>query len=189
MCQRDLTTITLSAIHPDLVGDRSGLRPLDPQAALAKQLIERGARLANATIRYRVAAIAALHAPIPTTFLSEQARRRFGRPRERSRVESRPRASGCASGARTRCMSTHVNRTGSDPPLRLDPLLAGTMVLPPVGLLRTLRGTIRPARVRRLRRVVVGRVGAPVPGPLGPKLLAARCRQLLMTFLSLRRII
>jgi hypothetical protein len=59
----ELTTFTLAAIHPDLVGDRSYLRPLDRQAVLADQLIKLAARLANATISYRVAAIAALHAP------------------------------------------------------------------------------------------------------------------------------
>jgi len=59
----ELTTLTLAAIHPDLVGDRSYLRPLDPQAVLAEQLIELAARLAKATTRYRAAAIAALQAP------------------------------------------------------------------------------------------------------------------------------
>lgn len=59
----ELTTLTLAAIHPELIGDRSCLRPLDSQAALADQLIKLGARLAKATISYRIAALAALHAP------------------------------------------------------------------------------------------------------------------------------
>lgn len=59
----ELTSLTLAAIHPDLIGDRSYLRPLDPQAVLAEQLIELGARLTKATLDYRVATIAALQAP------------------------------------------------------------------------------------------------------------------------------
>jgi hypothetical protein len=59
----ELTTLTLAAIHPDLVGDRSYLRPLDRQAALADQLIKLATRLAKVTTSYRAAAIAALHAP------------------------------------------------------------------------------------------------------------------------------
>jgi hypothetical protein len=59
----ELTTLTLAAIHPELIGDRSYLRRLDAQAALADQLIKLGARLAKATISYRAAALAALLAP------------------------------------------------------------------------------------------------------------------------------
>ena len=59
----ELTTLTLAAIHPELVGDRSYLRPLDPQLVVADQLIKLGARLTKAVTCYRTAAIAALHAP------------------------------------------------------------------------------------------------------------------------------
>lgn len=59
----ELTTLTLAAIHPELVGDRSRLRPLDPPAVLADRLIKLAARLAQTTTCYRVAAIAELHAP------------------------------------------------------------------------------------------------------------------------------
>lgn len=59
----ELTGFTLAAIHPDLVGDRSHLRPLDPQAVLADQIVRLGARLVKATNRYRAEAIARLHAP------------------------------------------------------------------------------------------------------------------------------
>jgi hypothetical protein len=59
----ELTTFTLVAIHPELVGDRSYLRPLDPQAILADQLIKLGGRLVKATDCYRAAAIASVHAP------------------------------------------------------------------------------------------------------------------------------
>ena len=59
----ELTTATLVAIHPEIVGDRSNLRPLDLQVVLADQLITLGGRLANATHRYRVAALAVVRAP------------------------------------------------------------------------------------------------------------------------------
>jgi hypothetical protein len=59
----ELTTLTLAAVHPELVSDRSYLRPLDPQAVVADQLIKLGARLTKAVTCYRAAAIAALHAP------------------------------------------------------------------------------------------------------------------------------
>jgi hypothetical protein len=58
----ELTTLTLVAIHPDLVGEPSYLRPLDPQALLADKLITLGLRLANVVTCYRTAAIAALTA-------------------------------------------------------------------------------------------------------------------------------
>ncbi len=59
----ELTTLTLVATHPELVGDRSYLRPLDPQALLADQLITLGMRLAKVVVGYRVAALASRHAP------------------------------------------------------------------------------------------------------------------------------
>jgi hypothetical protein len=59
----ELVSLSLAASHPELAGERSLLRPLDPQAVLADQLIQLGARLARATTRYRVAVIAALHRP------------------------------------------------------------------------------------------------------------------------------
>ena len=59
----DLTTRTLVAMHPDLVGDRSYLRPLDPQALVADKLITLGIRLAKVVVGYRVAALASLHSP------------------------------------------------------------------------------------------------------------------------------
>jgi hypothetical protein len=59
----ELTTRTLAAIHPDLAGDRTRLRPLDLRAALADQIIELGACLAKAAICYRVAASDSLNAP------------------------------------------------------------------------------------------------------------------------------
>ncbi len=59
----ELTTRTLAALHPGLVGDRSWPRPLDLRVALADQIIELGACLGKAAICYRVAAINSLHAP------------------------------------------------------------------------------------------------------------------------------
>ena len=59
----ELVSLSLVASHPELASERSFLRPLDPQAVLADQLIQLGARLARATTRYRVAVIAALHRP------------------------------------------------------------------------------------------------------------------------------
>lgn len=59
----ELTTLTLTAVHPDVVVDRSRLRPLDLRATLADQIIELGACLARAAICYRVAAIDSLYAP------------------------------------------------------------------------------------------------------------------------------
>ena len=59
----ELTTLTLVAMHPELVGDRSYLRPLDPQALLADQLITLGMRLAKVVVGYRVVALASRHAP------------------------------------------------------------------------------------------------------------------------------
>ena len=58
-----LTPLTLVAMHPELVGDRSYLRPLDPQALLADQLITLGMRLAKVVVGYRVVALASRHAP------------------------------------------------------------------------------------------------------------------------------
>ena len=59
----ELVNFTLVAVHPDLISERSLLHPLDPQAALADQLIQHGARLAKAMTRYRAAVLAALHRP------------------------------------------------------------------------------------------------------------------------------
>lgn len=58
-----LTTLTLAAIHPDVVVDHSPLRPLDLRAALADQIIELAACLTKAATCYRVAAIDSLYAP------------------------------------------------------------------------------------------------------------------------------
>lgn len=59
----ELVSFTLVAVHPGLASERSLLHPLDPQAVLADQLIEHGARLAMAMTRYRAAVLAALHRP------------------------------------------------------------------------------------------------------------------------------
>jgi len=59
----ELSTLALLAVHPELIGERSHLRPLDAQAALADRLIRLASHLANAAARYHVAAIAALHRP------------------------------------------------------------------------------------------------------------------------------
>jgi len=59
----ELSTLALLAAHPELVGERSYLRPLDAQAVLADRLIRLASHLANATTRYHVAALAALHRP------------------------------------------------------------------------------------------------------------------------------
>jgi hypothetical protein len=59
----ELVNFTLVAVHPGLVSERSLLHPLDPQAVLADQLIQHGARLAKAMNRYRAAVLAALHHP------------------------------------------------------------------------------------------------------------------------------
>jgi hypothetical protein len=59
----ELTTLTLAALHPDVVVDRSRLRPLDLRAALADQITELGACLARAADCYRVAAIDSLYVP------------------------------------------------------------------------------------------------------------------------------
>lgn len=59
----ELTTLTLAAIHPDVVVDRSRLRPLDLRAALADQITELGACLARAATCYRIAAIDSLYVP------------------------------------------------------------------------------------------------------------------------------
>ena len=63
----DLTTLTLVAIHPELLSDRSYLRPLDPQALAADQLMRLGMRLAKAVTSYRATAIASLTTVPDTT--------------------------------------------------------------------------------------------------------------------------
>lgn len=59
----DLTGRMLLAAHPELVGERSHLHPLDLQAMLAERLIRLATLLANATTRYQTAVLAALHEP------------------------------------------------------------------------------------------------------------------------------
>jgi hypothetical protein len=59
----ELTGRALVAVHPELLGERSLLHPLDPQAALADRLIRHMGLLANATTRYQAAVLAALHEP------------------------------------------------------------------------------------------------------------------------------
>lgn len=59
----DLTGRMLIAAHPELVGERSHLHPLDLQATLAERLIRLATLLANATTRYQVAVLAALYEP------------------------------------------------------------------------------------------------------------------------------
>lgn len=59
----ELTTLTLAAIHPDVVVDHSRLRPLDLRAVLAEQITELGACLARAATSYRVATIDSLYVP------------------------------------------------------------------------------------------------------------------------------
>ena len=59
----ELTTLTLAAIHPDVVVDHTRLRPLDLRAALADQIAQLGACLAKAATCYRVATIDSLYAP------------------------------------------------------------------------------------------------------------------------------
>jgi hypothetical protein len=56
----DLATLTLGATHPELASERSLLRPLDPRAVLADQVIKHAVHLAKAMTRYRLAALAAL---------------------------------------------------------------------------------------------------------------------------------
>lgn len=53
----------LLAAHPELVGERSHLHPLDAQATLAERLIRAATLLATATTRYQIAVLAALHEP------------------------------------------------------------------------------------------------------------------------------
>lgn len=59
----ELTTLTLAALHPDIVVDSSRLQPLDLRAALADHVVELGAGLAKAATCYRVAAIDSLYVP------------------------------------------------------------------------------------------------------------------------------
>lgn len=59
----ELTTLTLAAIHPDVVVDSIRFRPPDLRAALADRIIELGGCLAKAATGYRVAAIDSLYAP------------------------------------------------------------------------------------------------------------------------------
>ena len=59
----ELTTLTLVAVHPDLISDRSSLHPLDAQTVLADKLIQLSSRLANAVTCYHIAALASLRRP------------------------------------------------------------------------------------------------------------------------------
>jgi hypothetical protein len=59
----ELSTSSLLAVHPELIGEPSHLHPPDAQAVLAAQLIRLAARLTDATARYHVAALAALRRP------------------------------------------------------------------------------------------------------------------------------
>jgi hypothetical protein len=59
----DLAGRMLLAAHPELVGERSHLHPLDLQATLAERAIRLAALLANATTRYQTAVLTALHEP------------------------------------------------------------------------------------------------------------------------------
>jgi len=59
----DLTSRVLLAAHPELIGKPSHLHPLDLQATLAERLIWLATLLANATMRYQAAVLAALHEP------------------------------------------------------------------------------------------------------------------------------
>ncbi len=64
----DLAALTLSTVYPELASERSLLRPLDPQATAADELIQLSARLTKAMDRYRVATLAALYRPDPDDF-------------------------------------------------------------------------------------------------------------------------
>lgn len=59
----ELTTGTLAVIYPGLIGTHPWLRPLEPQAILADQLIKLGAHLAATASHYRAAVLASLLAP------------------------------------------------------------------------------------------------------------------------------
>ena len=59
----DLVNFTLAAVHPELASEPSLLHPLDPQAVLADQIVQHGARLAQAMTRYRAATLAVLNRP------------------------------------------------------------------------------------------------------------------------------
>lgn len=57
----ELTTSTLAVIYPGLIGGHPLLRPIEPQAILADQLIKLGAHLATTASHYRLAVLALLH--------------------------------------------------------------------------------------------------------------------------------
>ena len=59
----DLSGRMLLAAHPELIGERSHLHPLDLQATLAERLIAFATLLANATTRYQDAVLWELHEP------------------------------------------------------------------------------------------------------------------------------
>ena len=59
----ELSAFALLAMHPDLESEPSYLRPPDPHAVLADQVIRLATRLEEATARYRAAVLADLHRP------------------------------------------------------------------------------------------------------------------------------
>jgi hypothetical protein len=59
----ELASVTLIALHPELVCEPSLLRPQDPQALLADDVVRHSAGLATAMTRYCAAVLAALHRP------------------------------------------------------------------------------------------------------------------------------
>jgi hypothetical protein len=59
----ELTSRMLVAAHPELIGERSHLHPLDLQATFAQRLLHLAMLLTNATTRYQAAVFAALHEP------------------------------------------------------------------------------------------------------------------------------
>jgi hypothetical protein len=59
----DLVNLALAGVHPELASEPSLLHPWDPRAVLADQIVQHGARLAEAMARYRAATLAALHRP------------------------------------------------------------------------------------------------------------------------------
>jgi hypothetical protein len=60
----ELANFALVAANLELAGEPSLLRPLDPQAALASQVVNRANRLTKAIARYRAATIAAVQSEI-----------------------------------------------------------------------------------------------------------------------------
>ena len=59
----ELSTFALLAMHPELEGEPSYLRPPDSHAVLADQVIRLETRLEEATARYHAAVLADLRRP------------------------------------------------------------------------------------------------------------------------------